>query len=113
MPKGGVNSTICVRIAFRCYTSSVNPGHRLSYCVVLPSLQWDELAYIHLSASIYSHSEEIRTRSDGKQDKVTSLGGCCPIDSHDAIQSCASDISRCCTHDAKRNEKQPVSVVLP
>lgn len=40
MFKEGIRLAICVyvHIAYRCYTSSVNPGHRLSHCVVLRSL---------------------------------------------------------------------------
>lgn len=40
MFKEGIRLANCayVHIAYRCYTSSVNPGHRLSYCVLLQSI---------------------------------------------------------------------------
>jgi hypothetical protein len=37
------------------------------YCRLFNGMNW---AKIHLNASIYSHSEEIRTHSDGKQEQV-------------------------------------------
>lgn len=90
-----------------CRTPSV-------YCVVLPSIRWDELDYTHLGSCIGPYP--VDTRQDtalltttlfgwAKQDKVTSLTAVWLIGLHNAIQSSTSGISRGCVvrNETKRS----------